>query len=69
VGHLLADVLGHAHGGVPWQRVINASGRSSLPAASGERQRALLQAEGVEFRASGAVVASAWWDRAEPFFA
>ena len=67
---MLSDMLGASHGGVPWQRVINASGRISLPAASGgDRQRALLAAEGVEFRSSGAVVTSAWWERTQPFFA
>ena len=35
---------------LPWHRVINARGRISLPSGRGyELQRALLQAEGIEF--------------------
>ena len=49
VGKLLGTVL--SGGIVPWQRVINASGRISLPADSGgDRQRRLLNAEGVRFK-------------------
>ena len=33
---------------LPWHRVVSASGRISLPGEAGERQRRLLQAEGVE---------------------
>jgi methylated-DNA-protein-cysteine methyltransferase related protein len=42
--------------GVPWQRVVNASGGTStdrLPDMPPGLQRALLEAEGVAFRASG----------------
>ena len=36
--------------GVPWQRVINAQGKISLPAQAGGRiQRSLLESEGIEF--------------------
>ena len=38
---------------LPWHRVVNASGRSSLPGAAGEEQRRRLQGEGVRF-ANGA---------------
>lgn len=41
---------------VPWQRVVNASGGCSterLPDAPPGLQRALLEAEGVEFRDNG----------------
>lgn len=43
---------------VPWYRVINASGRSSLPPGSqgGDRQRALLADEGVILGRGGASV-------------
>jgi methylated-DNA-protein-cysteine methyltransferase-like protein len=34
---------------VPWQRVINAQGRISLPGEGGRRQRELLEDEGVVF--------------------
>ena len=36
---------------LPWHRVVNAQGKISLPAgsASHERQRRLLEAEGIEF--------------------
>lgn len=42
---------------IPWHRVLNASGRLSLPAdsASGRRQRARLESEGVSFRDNGSV--------------
>ena len=38
--------------GIPWYRVVNASGRISLPRGSGgaERQRRLLEREGIVFR-------------------
>lgn len=39
---------------VPWQRVINAKGEVS-PRPNAARQRELLEAEGVEFSASGRV--------------
>lgn len=39
---------------VPWHRVVNAQGRlSTYKVGSGELQRALLEAEGVVFGASG----------------
>ena len=34
---------------LPWHRVINAAGAVSIPGAGGDRQRALLEAEGVAF--------------------
>jgi methylated-DNA-protein-cysteine methyltransferase-like protein len=42
---------------VPWQRVINSQGTISLPKGSSgaDRQRALLESEGVVFDASGRV--------------
>ena len=41
---------------VPWQRVINAQGKiSTYRIGSGELQRALLEAEGVEFDSEGRV--------------
>jgi len=44
----VAWVLHHADAEVPWHRVLNAHGGISLPAGAGlERQRALLQDEGV----------------------
>ncbi len=39
---------------LPWHRVVNASGRSSLPGAAGEEQRRRLGVEGVRLR-SGAL--------------
>lgn len=35
--------------GIPWQRVINSKGGISVPGASAQQQRALLESEGVEF--------------------
>lgn len=46
---------------LPWHRVVNAAGRSSLPGAAGERQRALLDAEGVEFEDGRASLARFRW--------
>jgi hypothetical protein len=40
---------------IPWQRVINSQGKISLPNGAGQRQRALLEAEGVIFDKSGKV--------------
>jgi len=40
---------------VPWQRVINSRGTISIRGATGERQRKLLEAEGVEFDENGQV--------------
>ena len=36
--------------GLPWQRVVGAGGRISLPGEYGLEQRFLLEAEGVRFR-------------------
>ena len=42
--------------GVPWQRVVNLSGGlSTYKIGSGERQRALLEDEGIAFRADGTI--------------
>ena len=40
---------------IPWQRVINAKGRISLPGNSGRRQRKLLEAEKIVFSPSGRI--------------
>lgn len=40
---------------LPWHRVINSSGRISLPGRSGDLQRALLESEGIIFSSSGTV--------------
>ena len=51
------SVLAHCHEpGVPWQRVVRADG--SL--AKGERQRRLLEAEGVPFRDGRVDMRRAW---------
>ncbi len=50
-------VLSHCdEPGVPWQRVVRADG--SL--AKGERQRRLLEAEGVPFRGARVDMRAAW---------
>ncbi len=41
--------------GVPWQRVINSQGKISPRGPGAERQRALLEAEGVSFDDRGRV--------------
>ena len=67
VGHLLKEGL--CAGGMPWWRVLGASGRSSLPAdAGGSTQRIELEREGVVFRPTGAVDPQMWWARTEPFY-
>ncbi|MGB8647015.1 MAG: MGMT family protein [Anaerolineae bacterium] len=40
----------NASSGIPWQRVINARGQVSIQGATGARQRALLEAEGILFQ-------------------
>lgn len=40
---------------LPWHRVINSSGRISLPGEGGAQQRSRLEAEGVEIDDTGAV--------------
>jgi methylated-DNA-protein-cysteine methyltransferase-like protein len=54
---LVGRVLAHLPPGsrVPWHRVVNARGELSLGPEGAARQRALLEAEGVEFRASGRI--------------
>ena len=53
VGYAMAALRGEDKS-VPWQRVINSQGEISLrPGEGGERQRGLLEAEGVEFDARG----------------
>lgn len=56
--------------GVPWQRVVNASGGCStdrLPGAPQGIQRAMLEAEGVEFRKNGTLDLDhyRWWPPAK----
>lgn len=42
-------------GTVPWQRVVNARGEISTDGATPGLQRAMLEAEGVEFDAAGRI--------------
>ena len=52
----VGDILRGPHDDVPWQRVINAQGGiSTYKVGSGELQKALLLAEGVEVSAEGKV--------------
>jgi methylated-DNA-protein-cysteine methyltransferase related protein len=44
--------------GLPWQRVLGAEGRISLPGEFGFEQRFLLQAEGVRFKGKRADMAN-----------
>ena len=48
VGSALASLPAESR--LPWHRVINAMGRSSLTGAAGRRQRQKLRDEGVTFR-------------------
>jgi methylated-DNA-protein-cysteine methyltransferase-like protein len=54
-----------AGSGTPWHRVVNASGAISSRGSGGseERQRVLLEAEGVRFRPDGRIDLEAYrWD-------
>ncbi len=54
VGGVLFGLSEREAESVPWHRVINAQGKlSTYKVGSGELQRALLEAEGVELDASG----------------
>lgn len=55
VGRLLGELADGSR--LPWHRVVNAAGKSSLDPASpsGREQRRRLEREGVEFRASGSI--------------
>lgn len=57
VGWALSALRGDEVADVPWQRVINSAGRISISRAdlTADLQRALLEAEGVEFDARGYV--------------
>jgi methylated-DNA-protein-cysteine methyltransferase related protein len=51
----VGEIMNASPGDVPWQRVINSRGTISLGGATGMRQRALLEAEGVVFDENGRV--------------
>ena len=60
VGRVLGSL---PHGSkLPWHRVVNASGRSSLPGAAGEEQRRRLCNEGVRFRQSALSLSRYRWE-------
>jgi methylated-DNA-protein-cysteine methyltransferase-like protein len=40
---------------LPWQRIINAQGKISLPEPEAREQKALLESEGVVFKPCGSV--------------
>jgi methylated-DNA-protein-cysteine methyltransferase-like protein len=52
--------------GLPWQRVLGATGRIALPAEMGLEQRFLLQAEGVRFRGRRVDLAASEFVFAQP---
>ena len=52
--------------GVPWHRVVNAQGRISLPDRAHSLQRALLEAEGLEFDEEGRIDLRACLWRPDP---
>ncbi|MYE25040.1 MAG: MGMT family protein [Gammaproteobacteria bacterium] len=47
---------------LPWHRVVNASGRSSLPGAAGAEQRRRLRDEGVRFKQSALSLSRYRWE-------
>ena len=52
VGYALNELPKRQQGDVPWQRIINSQGGIST---ASERQRRLLEAEGIKFNAQGRV--------------
>ena len=52
---LVGTALGHLHDDVPWYRVVNAQGKLSTQGEVAQRQRKLLEAEGVHVTKSGRV--------------
>ncbi|SCL20174.1 O(6)-alkylguanine repair protein YbaZ [Micromonospora nigra] len=57
---LVGAIMARYGGGVPWQRVVNASGR--LPPRLAGRARARWLAEGTPLRGSGVDLPAAnWW--------
>ncbi len=58
----IGDAMNACPKDVPWQRVINARGTISIQGATGARQRALLESEGVAFDENARVdFASVGW--------
>lgn len=55
VGFALASLRYRGSRKVPWQRVINRSGKISLTGPDAALQRALLEDEGVRFDADGVI--------------
>jgi len=54
VGYAMASL--RPSSGVPWHRVVNASGEISLPSGAGaEEQRAMLESEGIVFDEKGRI--------------
>lgn len=51
----VGSALSRCPPGLPWQRVLAAGGKISLSGQAGQRQRALLEAEGLAFDARGRV--------------
>ena len=51
----VGDAMNACPSDVPWQRVINSRGTISVQGATGSRQRALLEEEGVVFDENGHV--------------
>ncbi len=51
----VGDAMNTCPEDVPWQRVINSRGAISLGGATGSKQRAMLEAEGVGFDENGRV--------------
>ncbi len=64
----VGGAMANAPEGVPWQRVINAQGKISLPPGRGyERQRQLLEEEGVVFDDRGRIDLKAYgWTPSSP---
>jgi len=58
----VAQVLGRAHGSLPWQRVLGSGGVIKVPPAEVHEQRLLLEMEGVKFRGRRVVMEECQWE-------
>ena len=64
VGHLLRGIS-EGEESIPWQRVVNSSGKlSTYKIGTGDLQKKLLEAEGIMFSKSGTLELKRllWWD-------
>ncbi len=64
VGHLLRGISEATADVIPWQRVVNSSGKlSTYKIGTGDLQKTLLEAEGITFTKTGGLKLKQleWW--------